>query len=307
MSSMKRPSLISFCISTFIIWLVFAIFLTLYPQKDFQRHDFHALSDLHNRWFVKDTPYTFAMMDLPLNSEEVTKRFTNEMELQAKNLPQLLLYKKRSFLYLDYIKKELVAHGVPEDFAYIAIAESGLNPEAVSPAWAAWLRQFLPSTAGDFGLTIDAYTDQRLDLIASTEAAIQYFKNSYTVFNDWTLVAASFNRWITGIKTLLADQEKNSYYDLTMNQETGRYIFRIVALKYSLQSLSELYDFSTLKKRYSLHTTSVDTIDDLSSWAVSKNYDFDVIKKLNPWILADTLPEGEWTLIIPNSHSHLIF
>jgi hypothetical protein len=92
-----------------------------------------------------------------------------------------------------------------------------------------------------------------------------------------------------------------------MNQETGRYIFRIVALKYSLQSLSELYDFSTLKKRYSLHTTSVDTIDDLSSWAVSKNYDFDVIKKLNPWILADTLPEGEWTLIIPNSHSHLIF
>jgi hypothetical protein len=74
------------------------------------------------------------MMDLPLNSEEVTKRFTNEMELQAKNLPQLLLYKKRSFLYLDYIKKELVAHGVPEDFAYIAIAESGLNPEAVSPA-----------------------------------------------------------------------------------------------------------------------------------------------------------------------------
>jgi hypothetical protein len=101
---MKRPSLISVGIATVIIGLVFAIFLTLYPTNDLQRHNFHALSDLHELSFVKDTPYDFAGSHLALDNKEVTRRFTKEMELQATNLPQLLLYHKRSFLYLDYIK-----------------------------------------------------------------------------------------------------------------------------------------------------------------------------------------------------------
>lgn len=119
-----------------------------------------------------------------------------EISFLVMNIPQLVLYHKRAALYFPYIEKALADNELPDDFKYLAVAESALRPEALSTASAAGIRQFIPDTAQQYGLRVDQSMDERMHFEKSTMAAIAYLKRAYDTFDNWTLAAASYNRGI---------------------------------------------------------------------------------------------------------------
>ena len=137
---------------------------------------------------------------------------------------------KRANRYFETLEKTLRQEDVPDDFKYLCLIESGLT-QAVSPAGARGFWQFMPKTAKEYGLRVDKEVDERLHIEKSTIAACNYLKDANAKFEDWILVAASYNMGMGGVQSALTDQEVGNYFDLHLNNETSRYVFRILALK----------------------------------------------------------------------------
>ena len=197
------------------------------------------------------------------------------------------------------IEKKLSAAWLPLDIFYLAIAESSLRETVVSTAWAAWIWQFMPSTAKSYWLRVDEYIDERYNAEKSTDAAIQYLKKAYEKFWNWTLAMASYNRGISGIAKDMATQYQSSFYDLWLNNETSRYIFRIIAAKEVYKNPSRYFDVSKWWSQYTTPNTvevEVGKTDDLAVWAAGKWYTYAEIRYLNPWIRQNALPEWVWKL-----------
>ena len=195
------------------------------------------------------------------------------------------------------IEKKLSAAWLPLDIFYLAIAESSLRETAVSSAWAAWIWQFMPATAKSYWLRVDDYIDERYNTEKATDVAIQYLKKSYEKFWNWTLAMASYNRGISGIAKDMASQYQSSFYDLWLNNETSRYIFRIIAAKEVYKNPSRYFDISKWGSQYTAPNTievDVGKTDDLAVWAAGKWYTYAEIRYLNPWIRQNALPEGNW-------------
>jgi len=245
----------------------------------------------------------FAWEKLP-NLEEnylIKERFDKEFLNTSYNLYQFFLYIKRLPLYMWFIEENLKKYNIPDDFKYLPIAESALRNDVVSSAWAAWIWQFMPATALEYWLIVNEDIDERYNFEKSTIAAIKYLNYLYWLFWNRTLVAASYNRWQNGIKSALNDQKVNNYYDLYLNEETSRYVFRILAIKYVIQ------DYETKKsyidkligwvyKKPEIEIKKVWKIADLKSWARKNNQSYQTIKNLNMWIKKDFLPEGNWEI-----------
>lgn len=139
--------------------------------------------------------------------------------------------------------------------------------------------------------------DERYNFEKSTDAAIAYLKKLYGDFHDWTLVAAAYNRGENGLRRALDDQKVTSYYDLYLNEETSRYVFRILAIKYLMENRYKVMDAGELGDPFVLPKTkdvTVSEISDIQSWCSDKKYDYAIVRQLNPWIIGDTLPKGEW-------------
>ena len=180
----------------------------------------------------------FAWEKTPFDEEHFYNkaRFDKEYLITSNKIYQFILYVKRYNLYIPYIEKELKKAGVPDDFKYLAIAESALKNKAISPAWAGWIWQFMPETGKRFWLKINDEVDERYNFEKSTISSIKFLKLMHKKFWNWTLVAAAYNRWENGIARALANQKVNNYYDLELNNETSRYVFRILSIKYLMES-----------------------------------------------------------------------
>lgn len=231
------------------------------------------------------------------------QRFDKEFLQSSNNLYQFYLYVKRYPLYIPYIKERLSEANIPNDFIYMPIAESALRNDVVSSAWAAGIWQFMPETAKRFGLRVDEDIDERYHFEKSTDAAILYIWELYKKFENWTLVAAAYNRWENWLARDMKSQWIDNYYDLYLNQETSRYVFRIMAIKYVMQSYFERKDIIdrliwwTYEKPI-VETVRVGKVGDLTAWAKENNYNYRDIKILNRWIVWDSLPEGEWDVSV---------
>ena len=208
---------------------------------------------------------------------------------------------KRANRYFPQIEKELRKQGIPEDFKYLCLIESGLA-QATSPAGAKGFWQFMPATATEFSLRVDREVDERLHIAKSTRAACIYLKRAYARFKDWTLVAASYNMGMGGVSSTLEEQEMENYFDLHLNNETSRYVFRILAMKLIFEN-QEAYGFHT--KELELYepipirqVELVESTDNLAHWAVEQGTTFRMLKLLNPWILGNKLTLRQDTLII---------
>ena len=190
--------------------------------------------------------------------------------------------------YKEKIVKILKENNIPEDFFYLAVAESSLKDKAASHAGAVGLWQFLQKTAGDYGLEVSDTVDERRDLEKSTRAACRYLHDSYKKFKNWTLVAASYNRGVRGIQEAIAKQKVDSYYKLYLNSETARYVFRILAFKLILTSPSDYnyeFDRSTSYPTYKYRVIKVDrSIEDLPDFSLKNNTTYKDIVLHNPWI-----------------------
>jgi len=162
-----------------------------------------------------------------------------------------------------------------------------LRNVAVSTAGAAGIWQFMPDTARRYGLLVDEYIDERLDFKKSTDAAMRYLNDLHDIFGNWTLVAAAYNRGENGLQRDLAWQFVDTYYDALLNNETARYVYRILALKEVLENRATYIDPAVLGDHYPRYVTStvkVGQLDNVAQWATDNGYTYLQIRELNPWI-----------------------
>ncbi len=248
-------------------------------------------------------PINFASEELPIDSKHFQnkEKFDREFIISSNTVYQFYLYIKRYPIYIPYIEKELEKNKIPLDFKYIAIWESALRNDVVSWAWAAWIWQFMPDTAKRFWLIVNDEVDERYNFEKATSAAILYFKSLYKDFKNRTLVAASYNRWENAILKALEDQNVSSYYDLYLNEETSRYIFRMLAIKYTVKNYfdnKKIIDFViwwpfTIPM---IKTIQIDKIDNIMQWATKNWTNYNTIKSLNPWIKGNSLSSWDWEI-----------
>lgn len=244
----------------------------------------------------------FAGEPVPLDDFYVREAWEKDFLILADTPHQSLLYLKRSAKYFPYIEAELERRGLPEDLKYLAVAESALLGTSTSHAGASGIWQFIPGTARQYGLVVDTDVDERLHFEKATVAALDYLEFLYEKFGNWALAAASYNAGQNRILGHLFDQQVISYYDLYMNAETSRYLFRILAIKTIMANPSD-YGLTLREPDYfswpSYTVKSVSGIENLAEWAVEERTNLREIKELNPWILGNSLPLGEWEIKAP--------
>lgn len=224
----------------------------------------------------------------PLIREKLDAALANNIFRHSKTL----LSYKRANRWFPAMKGILKKNQVPEDFAYLSVIESNLlNLISVKGATGFW--QFMPETGKQYGLEINEEVDERYHPLRSTEAACQYLKDAYRKFNNWTLVAASYNMGMNGLKNRLDKQQGTTFYDLNLYLETNNYIYEILAIK-TIFEKPEVYGYRIAPhllyaplKTKSLPVSS--SIPDLSAFAKSENISYHTLKELNPWLRSNSL------------------
>lgn len=235
----------------------------------------------------------FAREDVPLNVFYVKESLDRELLVNTYWHSSSLMLFKRANRWFPIIEPILKKNGIPDDFKYLALIESGLQ-NVTSPAGAKGYWQFLKHTAREYGLEVNSGIDERYNVEKSTEAACAYLNESYEKYGDWTLVAAAFNAGNRRIGESLEKQKVDNYYDLLLNTETSRYIFRILAIK-TIFGDPEIYGFQLkdedLYPPIPTYTVTVkETIKDLVGFAQDHNISYKTLKYFNPWLLKDYLP-----------------
>jgi len=230
----------------------------------------------------------FAGESVPLSRFDVKESFDRELLVNTYWQSNMLLLLKRSARYLPIIDSILKVNNVPSDFKYLAVIESSLLPRSRSRAGASGIWQFMKSTAKEYNLEISSEVDERFNLVKSTNAACKYLKKSYKKYNNWTLVAASYNAGMGRISKELKLQDAGSYYDLYLNKETGRYVYRILAVKEIFKNASNYgfrYHKNDLYAKFSMREIIVDgEIKDLAVFAKNNGVNYKILKYFNPWL-----------------------
>ncbi|QFZ53763.1 lytic transglycosylase domain-containing protein [Oceanihabitans sp. IOP_32] len=229
----------------------------------------------------------FAGEPVPLENPDILERMDRELLVNTYWQSNGLLMFKRSKKYFPIIEPILAKHGVPDDFKYLAVIESGLT-NAVSPAGARGVWQIMKATGKENGLEINNNVDERYNLEKATEVACKYLIKSKERLGSWTLAAAAYNAGNAGISRRLKAQNVNNYYDLLLGEETGRYLFRIVALK-EILSYPDKYGFNfrekDLYKTIPTYKVEVDTaVSDFAKFAKNFGINYKILKLHNPWL-----------------------
>jgi len=229
----------------------------------------------------------FAGEKVPLDNFEVKERIDREFIVNTYYHSYMIISIKRANRYFPVIEPVLKQYGIPDDFKYVAVIESGLS-NVISPANAVGFWQFVEDTGRKYGLEINDEVDQRYDVQKSTEAACLYIKDAHDRFGSWTMAAASFNMGTNGVEKQMARQKTNNYYNLVLSDETSRYVARIIAMKTILQD-PEKYGFDIKQEDLYpqlpvYHVTVSEPIPNLADFAISKGVNYKILKLYNPWL-----------------------
>jgi hypothetical protein len=235
---------------------------------------------------------SFAGESVPLHLTDVRERLDKELHINTYWHNNTIFLMKRANRWLPQIEEILKAHNIPEDFKYLPLIESGLMND-ISPKAAVGFWQILKSAGTENGLEITKEVDERYDPLKATEAACSYLTKAYRKFGNWTMVAASYNRGMGGMGRAIDNQEVSSYYDLFLNDETSRYVFRILAckeiiehpLKYGFKIKPEhLYAAEELR-----YVEVKQSIPDLIAFAKAQGTNYKLLKRHNPWLRDEKL------------------
>jgi len=248
----------------------------------------------------------FAGEVVPQNDPEIKERIDREFLVNTYWQSNALLLMKRSNKYFPIIEPILAKNGIPDDFKYLAVAESGLQ-NVVSHAKATGFWQIMKATGKQYGLEINANVDERYHLEKSTEVACKYLNKYKKKYGTWTLAAAAYNTGTGSVDRYLGIQKVNDYYDLLLGQETGRYVFRILAIK-EIMSNPEQYGFQYEKDDLynSVPTFNVEVdkpVADFADFAAEYGINYKVLKRHNPWLREPHLNNQsgkKYTIEIPN-------
>lgn len=234
----------------------------------------------------------FAGEPVPLKNPDILERMDKELLVNTYWQSNGLLMFKRAQKYFPIIEPILAKHGIPDDFKYLAVIESGLT-NAKSPAGASGFWQIMKATGQENGLEVNDNVDERYHLEMATEVACKYLKKSKEELGSWTLAAAAYNAGNYGISRRLEAQKVTGYYDLLLGEETGRYVFRIVALKEILTHPSKYgfnYSEKDLYATIPTYKVPVDTVvSDFAQFAKDLGINYKILKIHNPWLRENEL------------------
>jgi len=224
---------------------------------------------------------------VPIHGFGVRESLDKELIVNTYRHSSTIMYLKKSSRWFPVIEEILEEEGVPNDFKYLAVIESGLS-QVVSPAGASGFWQFMKKTAPEYGLEVSASVDERYDVEKSTRAACQYLKESYTRFGSWSLAAASYNMGQYGVEKRLEEQSVDNYWALHLNSETGRYVYRMLAIK-EVMSSPVKYGFhispENLYLPHEVRELEVSAnISNLNDFALENGSNLKELKALNPWL-----------------------
>ena len=291
--------------------LVCGILICWIAETKNEDRDYRALFFRDYRILTPEIPaqVDFAGEKLPMDIVYVRESFEREIFANTFMHSSTILMFKRAYRFLPVIESILKKNNIPDDFKFLAIAESNFA-NVVSPSGAEGFWQFLKPTGQKYGLEITDEVDERYNVEKATEAACRYLQESYGKFGSWTLAAASYNRGIDGLARALENQKVTNFYDLYLVDETTRYIFRIVAIK-EVYNHPAKYGFYLREKDFypavPTYTISVDTtITDLPGFALKQNVSYRVLREFNPWIRRYNLPNRSgknYTFILPKEGS----
>ncbi|MEM8893958.1 MAG: lytic transglycosylase domain-containing protein [Bacteroidota bacterium] len=246
----------------------------------------------HVKTFGLPDSLSFAGEPVPLGDPDVRERLDREIHVNTFFHSSTIFLIKRSARWLPQIKPILKEEGLPEDMVYLTLIESGLQ-NVVSPSQAVGFWQILKGTGKELGLEINREVDERYNPIKSTRAATVYLKEAYEKFGNWTNAAASYNIGKKGLNDELVEQKVDSYYDLDTNEETGRYIFRALALKIILSDPSkfgyEIDDSHLYLPEETRPVQVTETITDLAEWANQQGINYKLLVRHNPWLRRNKL------------------
>lgn len=249
---------------------------------------------LQYKWYAPELPksLSFAGEAVPLDRWDVRERLDRELLMNYYMHGSLIYILKLSTRYFPQIEERLRANNIPDDFKYLCVAESSLQ-HVTSGAGAQSFWQFLGGTATQYGLQVDGEVDERYDVDKATDAACKYFQTGYDRFGSWTAAAASYNCGLNGFGNQAGYQGSNNYYDLALPEETNRYIFRILALKYLIANAAKMgYILQAGDSYKPLHTRQVpisESVSNLADWAKEQGVSYKTLKLYNPWLRAHTL------------------
>ena len=228
----------------------------------------------------------------PLEAPDIKERLDKELLVNTYWQSNMLLMIKRANKWFPKIESILKEEGIPEDFKYLAVIESGLE-NVRSPKGAKGFWQLMPSTAKEYGLEINSNVDERYHIEKSTRVACKYLLKAKERFGSWTLAAASYNIGMYGMDRLLEKQQANNYYDLLLNKETSRYIFRILAVKEIMANPLKygfIFETSDLYKTVPIRKIGWDKpIPNIAIFAKDQGINYKIIKIFNPWLIQNHL------------------
>jgi len=285
---MKRYPVLASC-----LLLVFVAFFGFCSSSSFRHDGGNAVSDsipLRVQW-ITSPPFPekvdFAGEPLPLHFFDVRESLERELIVNMNFHSNTLQCIKRINRYFPVIERILAANGIPDDFKYLALIESDLMNK-ISPAGATGFWQFMRAAASDYGLEVTAEVDERYHFEKSTVAACKYLNDAYRIFGSWTMAAASYNMGRAGLSNQVRRQKCNDYYDLLLNEETSRYIYRIAAVKTIMSDPQKYGFFVPEEEKYKaipyIEVEVKTAVPDFADFAAQHQTNYKMLKYLNPWL-----------------------
>lgn len=277
-----------------------------YQGKDPQTEDKNVANEYRISAIEIPEDLNFANEKVPQEDPEILERVDREFLVNTYWQSNALLLMKRAHKYFPVIEPILSKNGIPDDFKYLAVAESGLQ-NVVSHAGATGFWQIMKATGREYGLEINSNVDERYHLEKSTEVACRYLQKYKDKYGSWTLAAAAYNAGPGSINKFMGIQKANDYYDLLLGQETGRYVFRILAIKEILSNPSKYgFDIESDDLYNAVPTFNVvvdEPVQNFADFAQQYEINYKILKRHNPWLREPHLNNASgktYTMEIPN-------
>ncbi len=274
-----------FLISALILLILLSSFFYETGEKEESRNDFGQEYKIISPPLPKKI--SFCGERVPLENWDVKERFEKELIINTYYHSSTILYLKRASRWFPVIQKILRKYRVPDDFKYMAVAESGLE-NVVSDAGATGFWQLMKNAARKYGLEVNKQIDERYNVEKSTVAACKYLKDAKAKYGSWTLAAASYNLGTNGIDKQIEREKTHNYYNLVLNDETSRFVFRILAIKQVMRH-PRLYGFDLKSKdlypqlRYFVVKVNR-SVKHWADFAKRYGYNYRILKMFNPWL-----------------------
>lgn len=288
---MKKLSIVAIVLSSLALVGQIFIFAT---QKENTQEQYRQMVRNEYKIYAPPIPDTlsFAGERVPLETFYVREALDRELIVNMYHHSNTLLSIKRAGRYFPVIEPILKQYGVPQDFKYLCVIESGLT-NVTSPAKAQGYWQFMKTTGQKYGLLITDEVDMRNDIEASTVAACKFLRDLHDHLGSWTAAAAAYNCGEAGLRSRMSRQSQQQYYDTQLNSETGRYVYRILAIKTIFQHLPD-YGFN-IRESDLYSPIPYDTVTltgqnvDLYAFASQQGTTYMMLRMLNPWLQTDKL------------------